>query len=182
MLGDAQWKKLTHLFDLLDVDRSRAVEFTDLEAVMARTLQASGHAPDSILYDGAEAMLRRFWAEFKQLADVNRDDRISRAEWFACWERLLDHDDEDSLFEDLPPALRQLHLLLAQALGINDLRGADRATWTRFATAVGIPNTNDTFEALDLDGNGLISREELQQLTAEFFLSNDPAPGDALFG
>ncbi|MFT4976319.1 MAG: Ca2+-binding EF-hand superfamily protein [Myxococcota bacterium] len=182
MLGEGQWKKLVRLFTLLDVDKSGAVEFTDLEQVMARTLAASGHAPGSIIYDGAEAMLRRFWSELKQIADANRDDRISRAEWLACWERLLDSEDTDSIFEDLPHPVRQLHLLLAQALGVNDLNGADRATWVRFAGSVGGDASDAAFDSLDLDGNGLISQSELQQLTAEFFLSNDAAPGDALFG
>jgi len=181
MLGDGQWKKLTHLFTLIDVDDSGAVEYTDLETVMNRTLAAAGHAPDSIIHDGAGAMLRRFWADFKQVADINRDDRISRAEWFACWEQLLGEEDADALFDDLPPAVRQIHLLVAQALGINDLRGADSATWARFAGSVGIGEAA-TFARLDLDGNGLISVDELQQLTAEFFLSNEDAPGNALFG
>ncbi|MEL6345724.1 MAG: hypothetical protein AAFV53_21625 [Myxococcota bacterium] len=184
MLGGLQRQKLQRLFTLVDIDQSGAVEYTDLEAVMKRTLEAANQAEDSVIAEGAEAMLRHFWRNFKDIADINRDDKVDHTEWFSCWEAQLDAE-MDVLFTDLPPIIRQVQLLIAQALGVTDHKGADIDAYRRFLAPYGAPiqaTAEQTFAQLDLDGNGVISSDELQQLTAEFFIADEDAPGNLLFG
>ena len=184
MLGDLQREKLERLFQLVDVDNSGSVEFSDMETLMQRTLDAAGHAPDSDAHAGATVLVRLFWESFKDAADTNQDGQISPAEWMACWERLLSAE-QDVDFSELPALVRQAHLVVSQALGISDRKGADLAAYRRFLAPYGaslLDKADEHFVRLDLDGSGTITADELQQLTAEFFLSNEDAPGNVLFG
>jgi Ca2+-binding EF-hand superfamily protein len=183
MLGQRQQEKLDRLFQLIDIDGSGFIEFSDLQGVMTRTLSQDGHAAGSPVYDAAEVMVRWLWEAIKGEADTDSDEKISVAEWTALWTAQLSDEDAE-LFEDLPALVRRVHLIVAQAMGINAHRGADLATYQRFLAPYGTPSasTEAAFRQLDLDGNGLISIDELQQLTAEYFLSNEDAPGNALFG
>lgn len=184
MLGQRQQEKLDRLFSLIDIDSSGYIEFSDMQGVMNSTLAHDGHAAGSPVFDAAEVLLRWLWESIKGEADTDSDEKISMAEWNAMWSAQL-ADDGDIVFEDLPALVRRVHLIVAQALGINANRGADLATYTRFLAPYGdsvTANAQAAFSRLDLDGNGLISIDELQQLTAEFFLSNEDAPGDRLFG
>ncbi len=185
MLGTLQQQKLDHLFQIVDRDRSGALEFSDLEGLMQKLLAEAGQAPGSPVYEGAEVMLRQLWEALKGIADTDGDSRISREEWTRCWAQQLD-GELDVVFEDLPAIVRQIHLVLAQAMGINEARGASLDVYRRFLSAYGeavAKEAASAFSRLDLDGNGTISSDELRQLTAEFFLSDDAeAPGNALFG
>ncbi len=185
MLGQRQQEKLDRLFQLIDIDGSGFIEFSDMQGVMNRTLSQDGHDAGSPVYDAAEVMLRWLWEAIKGEADADGDEKISAAEWGTMWASQLSSDDDSVLFEDLPALVRRVHLILAQAMGINANRGADLATYQRFLTPYGEPvvaKAEAAFGRLDLDGNGVISIDELQQLTAEYFLSNDDVPGNALFG
>ncbi|MFT5680945.1 MAG: Ca2+-binding EF-hand superfamily protein, partial [Myxococcota bacterium] len=191
MLGQRQQEKLDRLFQLIDIDGSGFIEFSDMQGVMNRTLSQDGHAAGSPVYDAAEVMLRWLWEAIKGEADTDSDEKVSATEWSAMWTAQLASDDaplpegDIALFEDLPSLVRRVHLILAQAMGINANRGADLATYQRFLAPYGEPvvaSAEAAFGRLDLDGNGLISIDELQQLTAEYFLSNDDVPGNSLFG
>ncbi len=188
MLGTRQQEKLDRLFQLIDIDGSGFIEFSDMKGVMNQTLSQDGHDLGSPVYDAAEVMLRWLWEAFKGEADTDGDQKISTNEWSTVWSAQLSADEDgaaDVLFEDLPALVRRTHLILAQAMGINANRGADLATYARFLAPYGAPvaaQAEAAFRRLDLDGNGLISIDELQQLTAEYFLSNDDAPGNFLFG
>lgn len=185
MLGQNQQNKLGRLFQLIDIDSSGFIEFSDMKGVMERTLSVDGHAAGSPVFDAAEVMLRWLWEAIKGEADTDGDEKISAAEWSAMWTAQLSGEDTDVVFDDLPALVRRIHLILAQAMGINAHRGADLATYQRFLTPYGeqvASGAGAAFTRLDLDGNGLISIDELRQLTAEYFLSNDDAAGDALFG
>jgi len=184
MLGQRQQEKLDRLFQLIDIDRSGFIEFSDMQGVMNHTLAQDDHAAGSPVFDAAEVMLRWLWEAIKGEADTDSDEKISAAEWTAMWTAQLANDN-DAIFEDLPALVRRVHLIVAQAMGINANRGADLAAYQRFLTPYGDAVTagaEAAFSQLDLDGNGLISIEELQQLTAEYFLSNSDAPGNSLFG
>ena len=129
-------------------------------------------------------MLRRFWEAFAAIADTDADARISQVEWFACWEIQLSGLD-DPMFDDLPPLVRWIHLLVAQAVGVNAAGGADLETYRRFLASFGdevAADADAVFPALDLDGNGCIDVSELRQLTAEFFVSDADTAGNSLFG
>ena len=185
MLGSHQTAKIERLFQLIDIDNSGFIEFSDMQGVMTRTLSQDGHAAGSPVFDAAEVMLRWLWEAIKGEADTDGDDKISAAEWGAMWTAQLADDEAGEAFEDLPPLVRRIHLIVAQAMGINTNRGADLATYQRFLTPYGesvASGAEAAFGKLDLDGNGRISIDELQQLTAEYFLSDEAAAGDALFG
>jgi len=185
MLGQRQQEKLDRLFQLIDIDRSGFIEFSDMQGVMSRTLTPAGHGAGDPVHDAAEVLLRWLWESLKGEADTNSDEKISTAEWTAMWTAQLTSDEPGETFADLPALVRRIHLVLAQALGINSQSGADLATYQRFLAPYGesvSAQAESAFHALDIDGNGLISIDELRQLTAEYFLSNDEAPGNALFG
>jgi len=137
MLTPRQHTRLSQLFSLADADDSGSVEFTDLETIAHKTLQSAGHKEGSILYEGADAMLRQFWSGFTDVADINRDDAIDESEWLACWETQLD-GASDPDFDELPALVRQIHLLCAQALGINANRGADLDAYRRCLNVIGV--------------------------------------------
>ena len=185
MLGKRQQEKLGRLFQLIDSDNNGFIDFIDLQGIMSRTLTPAGHDAGDPVYDAAEVLLRWLWEAIKGEADTDSDERISTAEWTAMWTAQLASDVPGETFSDLPSLVRRIHLVLAQALGVNANSGADLATYQRFLAPYGSTasaKSEAAFRALDLDGNGLISIDELQQLTAEYFLSNDDAPGNALFG
>jgi len=185
MLGDTQRRKLDHLFHLVDVDDSGFIEFSDLETIFQDAMRRANRPPEHPLYQGGEVMLRRFWDAFASIADTNADAKISQVEWFTCWEGQLAGLD-DPMFDDLPPLVRWIHLLVAQAAGVNDAGGADLETYRRFLAPFGddvADGAEAAFPSLDLDGNGVIDADELQQLTAEFFVSDaSDSAGNALFG
>lgn len=185
MLGQRQQEKLSRLFQLIDIDRSGFIEFSDMQEIMSRTLTADGHGAGDPVHDAAEVLIRWLWEAIKGKADTNADEKISAMEWTSMWTAQLASDEPGETFADLPPLVRRIHLVLAQALGVNSKSGADLATYQRFLAPYGeslVVKAEAAFRSLDLDGNGLISIDELQQLTAEYFLSNDDAPGNALFG
>ena len=155
-----------------------------LTTIFEDAMQRAGRPAEHPLYQGGEVMLRRFWEAFASIADTDADARISQVEWFACWENQLAGLD-DPMFDDLPPLVRWIHLLVAQAVGVNESGGADLETYRRFLAPFGdevAAGADAAFPTLDLDGDGRIDAQELQQLTAEFFVSDDAAAGNVLFG
>jgi Ca2+-binding EF-hand superfamily protein len=175
MLSQFQRRKLARMFDLYDVDRDGYIEAVDYARVGEGFATATGSAPGSADYEKLRAAYLGFWEQLRQVADADRDGRITREEFVASYETLL--------------AMRETIAGVSHAiLQLTDRDGDGKITPAEFEAnlrAYGLPAAAaaEAFGHLDRDGDGYIDVDELVQNVEEFFYGEDPsAPGNWLVG
>lgn len=169
MLTDYQRHKFTQAFEVLDADKSAFVDGTDLARIAARFVHQLGLDADSDEHRVLAACAAELWKVLARM-DGDGDGRLTLAEWleslaaFAASEHAYDR-----LFAEL---LDQSFELLD-----TDADGAvscDEFVLWLTATNLDAAAAQRTFEASDLDGDGLLSKSEVGYVLLDFFYSDDP--------
>jgi Ca2+-binding EF-hand superfamily protein len=183
MLGHLQRQKSHHYFDLIDRDEDGYINGEDFE------IQADRLADERDLSDDDREALREqmlgWWNQLCATADVNDDDRVSRQEWENFWDAIQDtvedgsEDEQEQMIASLERSA-QVTFQTINASGSGAITEEEYADWLSAWNATG---SSAAFEALDRDGTGALSEDDLVAATKEFYLSNDPdAPGNMLYG
>lgn len=186
MLGKLQEYKLTHYFNVYDKDRDGFITKDEFLHMAYGLAELRGRDMSDPRVRDTVADLENWWQGLRQMADANRDDRVSRQEWLAFWTAVSDAIGEEAM----TGAKTTLGLLKGSVNVIYAALDADAnqlvtlPEFQQWATAMRLEGDSAAiFARLDANGDGVMTLGEATQMIQEFFLSNDPeAPGNHFFG
>jgi hypothetical protein len=163
------------MFDLYDADKDGYIEEADYARVGEGFARGVGWEAGSADYEKLRTTYLGFWESLHQVADADRDGKVTRDEFVASYDALL--------------AMRETIAGVSQAiLQMTDRDGDGKITPAEFtanlrAYGVDARDAGEAFRHLDRDGDGFIATDELLKNVEEFFYGDDPsAPGNWLVG
>ncbi len=179
MLTELQKKKLTRYFRVYDIDDDGVIGSRDFERVLENLRILHGLSGQSLDFHALRAGFLQRWAGLCNAADQDSDGQVDLSEWLQYWDGVLADDIRyDSEVTTL--AYRLIDLFDTDesgAIGANEFCDFFGAYGLSAALA------REIFLDIDVNGDGQISRAELQAMAHEFYRSDDPdAPGNRLFG
>ena len=175
MASELQRRKVSPVFNAMDVDRDGYLEQEDFEALAARWTTVRGLTPGSPGHTRLSEIMMGWWSTLLAASDLDRDNKVSLDEVLLVVDRLggmldavagtagamFEAVDEDADGSISAEEYRQLI-----------------ETWNGRPT-----DTDAIFHRLDLDGDGRLSRAEFTELWTEFWAGDDPtSPGTWVFG
>ena len=178
MLTEFQKRKLTHVFGLFDNDHSAHVDKSDLDRVVENLAGAIDAKAGSAGHRILEARYGDLWKVLEGI-DADRDGRVTLDEWLRAMEAITGSEHKyDQVFGQM----------VDQVFDLLDHDGDSQVTSDEFVQWLGANNVSmksarDAFRKIDLDHDGILSKDEMTYLMLDFFYSDDPkAPGNWLFG
>lgn len=171
MLTDLQKRKLTRFFKVWDADGDGVITTKDPEQVAQNLAELRGLKPGSPEHEAFYSGFMLYQNDFLQSVDLDESGEVTLEEWLGYHEEML---QDETRFEST--ALMEIEIMFAlmdqDGDGIITLEEYGR--WMR-ALRIGEEDlTEKVFQKLDLNGDGTLSKEEVLQLTREFFYSDDP--------
>ena len=178
MLTNLQKRKLTRFFNVWDADGDGVITTKDPEQVAQNLAKLQGLVPGSSEREGLYSGLLSYQNDFLKAVDVDESGRITLEEWLAYHEQML---QDEKRFEGT--ALMAIEVMFA----LMDQNGDGKISLEEYGKCMKALRIKDLTEKalqkLDLNRNGILSKEEVLQLTREFFYSDDPdAPGNWALG
>jgi Ca2+-binding EF-hand superfamily protein len=179
MLSDLQTKKLTRYFQVYDIDDDGRIASTDFERIVENVRVLHGAGAGSSGSDALREAYMGLWERLRSSADGDGDDSVDLDEWLAYWQLALEDDER---YETEVQTITD-RLFSVFDLDEDDAIGKDEFAdfYGIFGLAVSLAET--IFVELDLDGDGVITRSELLDISRDFYRGDDvEAPGNVLFG
>lgn len=174
-----QKRKLSRMFDVLDVDGDGSVGRIDFTRRVEALARLRGWAPDGPEFARSLRFAHEEWDNLREGADADYDTRITRDEFLRHAEIFL--DDRDAIRAWARGDVQ----LLFDAMDIDadgKLTLDEYRTWLQ-ACGVDASAADAFFAHADLDEDGRISRAEMAHAFEEFLISENPgAGGNFLFG
>lgn len=179
VLTELQQKKLTRYFRVYDIDDDGRVGPADFERVIENVRALHGLGAQSAGLAALRVGYSNRWDAIQAAADTDGDGGIDLQEWLAYWDEVL---SDDARYEE------EVAILKARFFEIFDtdedgVIGPDE--FCNFFSVYGLSAAlaRQIFMDLDVNGDGVVSHEELMGMVREFFRADDPqAPGNFLFG
>lgn len=180
-LTDWQSKKLVALFDLFDNDGDEIIDEAELEGAMERLQLDTGWPENSRVLSHVSARWKIFLRSL-----FRRSPHLKESDWLRYMARLLAEDrrlrKEDS---DHRGGLEEFAQLLFLLLDRDRNSTIDQEEFLIFFYALGRNGreAEESFEKLDTDEDGMVTKSEFEDMTLEFFHGAKPGShGDWLFG
>jgi Ca2+-binding EF-hand superfamily protein len=179
MLTELQQRKFTKLFSIYDANNNGLLTKGDFENIVQKLAELRVWKQDSPEYKSLFDKYILYWQHIGNASDKNRDDTVTLEEWFAYHEKLLSAKDS---YEE------QVGKLAALVCDVFDTDNDGELNIKEFEQIFVVYNPPRVFvpyifPRLDLNGDGLLSKQEVLQLLYELHFSDDPeAPGNLLFG
>ena len=181
MLSELQKRKLTVVFNTYDTDGNGVLEEQDFVQRVAKVVAPRNAEPGSPTYDWAYNKWMKEWGRLQRLADVNQDNKVSLDEWFAFHERELQLERPQLPYWRNP---EEDGLTFTEFIfDIVDLDDNGKISWKEYSLflhAYGIDWDlhQEIFQKLDLNGDGVLSKDEWVVLLNQFFGDDPDAPGN----
>lgn len=179
MLTDLQKRKLVTLFSVYDANNSGVLDQNDFEQTVQKLAQLRDWQQGSSEYNELHTKYMLYWQGLQDIADQNRDEKVSLEEWFIYHDKLLSPEGN---FEEVIGSLTDL------IFNLFNPDGSGKTTpqqWEEFFVVYNIPRlyVEYIFPRLDLNNDGTLSKDEVLELLHQFYFSDDlEAPGNLLFG
>lgn len=183
MIGELQHLKASHYFHLIDEDKNGLVDVRDFK-LRAERLADARNVTDEAARDALRERVLTWWEHLCALADVDDDDRVTRAEWETYWEALqASVNQADGEKNETLKSLERAARGTFQAMDTSNTDYITEDEYAEWLEAWGVEESSAAFERLDRDNTGYLTEKDLIKAVREFYLSNDPkAPGNVLYG
>lgn len=180
MLTELQKKKLSYYFQAFDVDKNGVLEESDFDRIVDAYAEAYQIKQDSATYQYiSSTFAKKRWDELAKKADTNADKKVSLDEWLSYHDNLLNDSQSEFLWLKITSAL-------CDALDVDKDGLLDLEEYKTMYKIYGFGNESlaaEIFAKLDFDGDGKIRKNDVMNLVADFYLSDNPeAPGNLFFG
>lgn len=178
MLSELQKRKLTMLFRCHDRDGDGFLTRADYEGFAKRMCELWKYPPGSQEYETAYAQNVAVWDYVQEVADTNKDGKLSLDEHLAAYDNTL---SDDRLFNRMVVEYGTSLMQMGDLDRDGKLSGAEFA---RFMGCYGVEHdaAQRAFRHLDADGSGYLSIGELIARGREFYGDDPAAPGNWLLG
>ncbi len=179
MLTEFQKKKITRLFQFFDADGNNTIEAEDMDLIVenfSKIFNWEFGSDNARSFGGA---FKKYWRKLMMVSDTNSDDKISLAEFVQAYERTLISDDTYEQF--VKPFLDNIYPLIDidknGSIELNEFSKLYEGFRNTLASAQVV------FNLLDINGDGILSKEEVYQHFYDFHFSQDMTkPANAFFG
>jgi Ca2+-binding EF-hand superfamily protein len=137
------------------------------------------HGVDGRGPDALRDAYTTLWDRIRSGADSDGDHGVDLDEWLGYWQRALEDDDR---FEE------EVQAITDRLFRIFDLDDDDSIGSSEFADFYGVFGlavslADAVFARLDVDDDGVITRDELLEMSRQFYRGDDVEdPGNLLFG
>lgn len=171
MLTDLQKRKLARFFSVWDADGDGTITTADPKQVAQNLAGLQGLKPGS---PGHRRFYNGFMAyqnDFLKTVDVDKSGRVTLEEWLIYHEEML--QDEGRFAGTALMAIESMFALMDRN-GDGKITLEEYGEWMKAFRIEEQDTTEEVFQKLDLNGNGMLSKDEVLQLTREFFYSDDP--------
>lgn len=179
MLTAFQKRKLTRYFNVLDADGNGAFEKADLDIIVGRLAATRGIPIGSEAYNAITSGIQLIWDYAREYGVSKSPDSVSLEDWLAHEDYILSRDEFRENY--MKKITRDVFDLVDE-----DASGEISLTeYKKIMAAFGVPDgiPEWSFKHLDLNGDGVLSKDEFVTLVEQFHLSQDrDAPGNYLFG
>lgn len=179
MLSDLQTKKLTRYFQVYDVDDDGRIDAGDFERVVENVRVLRGEDERSAAHRSLRDAYMGRWEALRQSADGDLDGGLDLDEWLAYWQLAIEDDER---YEAEVEAITD-RLFTVFDVDEDDTIGPDEFSDFYGVFGLGVELARTVFVELDADGDGVITRSELLEISRQFYRSDDvEAAGNVLFG
>jgi Ca2+-binding EF-hand superfamily protein len=180
MLTELQKKKLSYYFQAFDVDKNGVLEESDFDRIVDAYTEAYQIKQDSDTYQYiSSTFAKKRWDSLAKEADTNADNKVTLDEWLSYHEKLLNDSKSDFLWLKITSALYDV-------LDVDKDGFLDLEEYKTMYKIYGFGNESlatEIFSKLDFDGDDKIRKNDVMNLVADFYLSDNPvAPGNLFFG
>ena len=177
MLTELLQRKAKRVFDCYDANGDGVITVEDFFLIGNRMCEAMSVAEGSQAYNTVIRRYKLVWERLAGAADTNMDGEVSLAEWLAWYEALINSEDA-----------YQAHRteFFEQGFKALDVNNDGYMSYDEYKLSLKAYNVDasedeikEAFAIMDMDGDGVISRDETEKLFDQFYHSNDPqAPGN----
>ncbi|MEV0176806.1 EF-hand domain-containing protein [Streptomyces sp. NPDC050803] len=172
MVSEFLDRKLARRFATYDTDRDGFVERADFDLAVGRLGEAFSLAAGEPRLERLRELTLGLWEHLAQVADADKDGRISEEEYKAAFNAGL-LETPESFDAGYVPFLRAL-MDIADADGDGRLTRDEQVRWSGALMNLPEADAREVFGRLDKDADGLIGRDDLLEAIREFYFSEDP--------
>jgi Ca2+-binding EF-hand superfamily protein len=164
LASDLVRRKLTRVFDGLDVDGSKVLERRDFELLAKRYAEYNDWPEDSEQSQSMEAFLMMWWDMLEAHCDANGDGRLTPDEFIEAF----DARDDDAIDGGAAVIFDAFDTDRSGTISVEEYR--------RFLLIYGMDasQADEDFARLDSDADGALTREEFSEIMLQYFRSEDP--------
>jgi Ca2+-binding EF-hand superfamily protein len=171
MLTNLQKRKLTRFFNVWDTNGDGAITAEDPKQVAQNLAKLQGLEPGSPEHERFYSGFMSYQDDFLKTVDVDESGRVTLEEWLAYHEEML--KDEGRFEATALTSIKVMFELMDQNRD-GKITLEEYGEWMKAFRIGEQGTTEEVFQKLDLNENGTLSKEEVLQLTREFFYSDDP--------
>jgi Ca2+-binding EF-hand superfamily protein len=186
MLGKLQQIKINHMFRFYDADSNGQLERKDFVEIADRLAASRGVEQGTDAYASLKEIQMQWWDKYRSYLNKDVDGTINSDEWLAFWGALMTliADEASSGSSDFLQMLKDSAVTMFDMMDDDsDGRGTCREYATWLNTFLPQADAQAAFDRLDVNGDGVLTRDGAVGLLKEFLMSNDPeAPGNHLMG
>ncbi len=183
MLSKVRKKKMVHLFNIFDLNDDGYISLEeDFVRYLNALVEAGYVSSGSEKYNRMRSESVALWNDLREHADRDRDERVSLDEWLA-WHDALDEKVEAG-------ATFPFEQYFSTMFNIMDIDSSGDVSIEEYKLMLKMYDVEledaeikRIFEMFDKDKSGRLSRQEVAEINANYWYSDDPdAPDNLLFG
>lgn len=171
MLTNLQKRKLSRFFNVWDANSDGAITTEDPKQVAQNLAKLQGLEPSSPEHERFYNGFMAYQNDFLKAVDMDESGRVTLEEWLAYHEEML--QDEERFEATALMSIKVMFELMDRNRD-GSITLEEYSEWMRAFRIGEQDTTKEVFQKLDLNENGILSKEEVLQLTREFFYSDDP--------
>lgn len=180
MISDVQEKKLSHYYQILDFNGDGILERTDFIEIGKNLCTLWSFAEDTEPYNRIINKCATAWEDFKHFTGEYAET-ATLEEWLIFADLNIVNGDDESYEKHINGFVKDILDLFDE--NQDDYLSLDEYIDLFMAYRIDIKYSAKAFTKLDLNDDGLLSKQELITAFSEFFRSSDPnSRGNWIFG